>query len=384
MSVYLATFLVSEIFAFLYVFFGKQTTEIKVFKGNREIGIKSLFANIIFFVSAIPFIVIAGLRYNVGTDYQVYSKFQIPMLLKGADYKLEYEYFYQFVIKLGMRLGDEQTVFMITHVLLIYFFWKTLRHYSIDLRWSIFIFVFGCFFNSSLNIMRQFIAISIFLYSTKYIEEKNLKKYLISIACAFMFHKTAIIYLPLYFINKISVKKIMGPFLVVLCYVLSNPIRLVLVKVTSILGFYANYFNSQFDINDTQWDFTLVNLLLLCLAIYAEMYGSNENLINKARIFTRFKLKNISLVDNIFYNLQFIASVVSALSSVIPNSTRIIFMFSIGQIIYIPWLLNKISDKRIAILLKIIVVFLYIFFFYRVILEKNIGETLPYQFIGGF
>mgnify|MGYP003427018077 CR=1 FL=1 len=54
------------------------------------------------------------------------------------------------------------------------------------------------YFPSSLNVIRQYIALSITLYSLKFVFEKNLGKYLFGVLIAFLFHKSAIVTLPIY------------------------------------------------------------------------------------------------------------------------------------------------------------------------------------------
>ena len=64
---------------------------------------------------------------------------------------------------------------------------------------------FGILFNSWDQI-RQAAAISVFLYSIRYIEEENLPHYLLCCILAFLIHNSAFIVIPLYFVKKINLK----------------------------------------------------------------------------------------------------------------------------------------------------------------------------------
>lgn len=64
----------------------------------------------------------------------------------------------------------------------------------------------GAYYSFGFNRIRQYLAISIFLYSFKFIENKNLKKYLLMIFIGSLFHKIILFCLPLYFILNLKLK----------------------------------------------------------------------------------------------------------------------------------------------------------------------------------
>lgn len=381
MATYLKMFFIAEIFACISVFFSNRSSGLKILNGeNRSIDINSMNSHLFLWLSAVPFLYIAAMRYNVGTDYEVYTKMQIPMLLKGVDYKLKFEYLYQLLIKIGVALGDVQWVFILTHLVLLFVLWKALKNLSVDLRLSVFIFMFGAFFNYSLNAMRQCISIVIFLYAIKYIVNRDLFKYIIAIIIAFLFHKTGIFYLPLYWLPLLKIDDKLGLVLIGLGAVFERVIRILLVKFFQLIGFYSSYFSSQFDVNNRQWDFVLFNLVILLSFVIIRRYFIND--------ISSVTYKNTILTDNdkiytfdyLLFNLQLITTLLAFWSSIIPNSTRIIFMFAIGQVIYIPFLIKNIKDSRYRLLITSFYLVIYAVMFVRLIVMKNMGETLPYVF----
>lgn len=381
MATYLKMFFIAEIFACISVFFSNRSSGLKILNGeNRSIDINSMNSHLFLWLSAVPFLYIAAMRYNVGTDYEEYTKLQIPMLLKGVDYKLKFEYLYQLLIKIGVALGDVQWVFILTHLVLLFVLWKALKNLSVDLRLSIFIFMFGTFFNYSLNTMRQCISIVIFLYAIKYIVNRDLFKYIIAIIIAFLFHKTGIFYLPLYWLSLLKIDDKLGLVLIGLGAVFERVIRVLLVKFFQLIGFYSNYFGGNYDVNNHQWDFILFNLVILLSFVIIRRYFIND--------ITSATYKNTILTDNdkiytfdyLLFNLQLMTTLIAFWSSIIPNSTRIIFMFAIGQIIYIPFLIKNIKDSRYRLLITSFYLVIYAVMFVRLIVMKNMGETLPYVF----
>lgn len=382
MVVYIMMFLASECFAFLSVYLVKQKDKVRIMLGNKKISLKSLLSRVCLFLSIMPFFIVAAARYKVGTDYTVYSTLQIPQLMQGVDYKVKYEYLYQWIIKTGMSMGDVQWVFVLTHAALLFFVWRAFRNTSVDLRLSIFLFMFGASFNTSLNIMRQSIATAVFLFSIRYIVERKFFKYLGIMVIAFLFHKTAVGFIPMYFLPKLKIPYTYGPAIVVLSYLSSSILRKILVGLSTMFNLYTNYFNSPFDNNNTQWDFIFFNMLFLLLAVVIHTYHKEDN-VQEFKKFTQINTANIETYAQFLYNLELFTAVICALTTIIPNSTRIIFMFSIGQTLYIPFLLSKVSSKKEKLIFYLIIVSLYILYFFRLIIMRNLGETLPYQFIGG-
>ncbi|MDN7020674.1 EpsG family protein [Lactiplantibacillus plantarum] len=383
MTIYLIMFLFAEIFAFLSVYYNNRVNAvtgelpINIHKWNR------LQSKFWLWISAIPFFLIAALRYRVGTDYSVYMDMQIPQLLRGIDYKLKYEYLYQAVIKLGMAISGYQLVFILTHLILLFFIWKSFENLSADLCFSVFIFMFGAFYNTSLNIMRQSIAMAVFLYSIKFIVRRDFRRFLIMIIIAFLFHKSAIIFLPLYWLPEIKLSDKVAIGSAVIVGILAEPIRVLIVGISNFTGLYSMYFNSQFDINNRQWDFALFNFVLLLMILYIRKYLSNQEPINTYR-HTIIRRENVNIFENTMFNLQLLTVYTSVLSNIIPNSTRIIFMFSVGQMIYIPFVVQRIRNNTLRRVIIATIVVMYLVLFTRLILMRNIGDTRPYHFISMF
>lgn len=83
---------------------------------------------------------------------------------------------------------------------------KFIYDYSENPFMSTMIYLAFGFFGYSLGIFRQMIAISICLMGFKYVLERKLYYYIIFILLAMTFHTTAIIMLPMYWLNKINLE----------------------------------------------------------------------------------------------------------------------------------------------------------------------------------
>lgn len=90
---------------------------------------------------------------------------------------------------------------LITYLILIVMIDKCINEYSSDYILS-YILLIVFFTVQSINTIRNGISIMLFMLSIKFISKHNIKKYLFYILLAICFHKTALIFIPLYFFIK--------------------------------------------------------------------------------------------------------------------------------------------------------------------------------------
>lgn len=171
------------------------------FEEKSNFGLQHIIGLII-----ISFIV--GFRYEVGVDWEgyrnVFQRISNQSLIFSEQY-MEFGYFYinKFISILGLSY---EWMFFSAALISWYFIFKSLPTQLLPLL-VFFLFVDEYFF-WSLNGVRQFIAISIWMFASKYIIDKSLIKYLVYLFVASLFHKSVLLLLPMYFIpfNRISNK----------------------------------------------------------------------------------------------------------------------------------------------------------------------------------
>jgi len=151
-----------------------------------------------------PPIILAALRYPVGTDFWTY----LAMFYRDTE-KTFSEIFLNFysegcfhsVAKLSGTIGDERLYFGVCGALTlipVVLTYKKEKH-GIELGLFTFIFLLTTF-TTSLNIMRQGIAIAFTFLASQYIFERKPIKFAIWIVVAMLFHLSAIIFVPAYFL----------------------------------------------------------------------------------------------------------------------------------------------------------------------------------------
>ncbi|WP_057874629.1 EpsG family protein [Loigolactobacillus rennini] len=333
------------------------------------------------FISAI-YIVLAGIRYQVGTDYTTYLKFQIPKAL-GLVHRSGYnvEFLYQKLIEIGGYFGSYQLIFLLTHILIIVFCFMYIWTRSTNYALSLYIFMFSTFFNFSLNGMRQAIATTIFLFATQYIVQRAPLKYFFWIFIAILFHKSGVLYLLFYFLRFVRLKYLRFYFLPLLVaapvvIVNSDWINSILYWLSLKLGFYSRFFGSTYDGNNLFNSFNLiwimVNLFLLFLIIFFNQRSYWTHTPNGDNFDNSF---------NLDINIQVIATLFSLLSFAIPGSFRVIYLFIPIQMTLVPNLVTKIREREMRLVVTCGILFMYALLFFIIIIVWHYNVTLPYQTI---
>ena len=323
-----------------------------------------------FLLSGLAPFLVAALRYNVGTDYAGYINKYIPNVLFGEYSYITMEPLYATIIEFADYLGDYQWVFVVTHFLIIWFIYKAISYDSPDIVMSVALVVITGFYNSSLNIMRQSIAVAIFLFSIKYIQQKDFAKYIAYIIFASLFHSIAWVFLPFYILSfdKFDVNhKTIWVCAAVALRLFCSPMRNLFVAISSKFDFYSSYFGSVYDTYNSNIMYFVVNILITLLAVYVEHIGEMD--CSERRKY------------NIYFVIQYVSLALSALAPVIPNCNRIISIFSAGQIIYLPILFKNIKNKKERQIIVFAIMVGYFAVTYKMYYIGNAGGTFPYQTI---
>ena len=173
---------------------------------------------LIIFTSLI-LILVAGLRYETGGDWNIYENIfhkikPIGEIAAGAKtysgIELGFVLFCSVIKQLG---GNIQTVFFLITLLNIILITKSLMRYTKYVIFGLFVYYSILYFALEMLYTRQAIAVAISFFSLAYIKERKIIKYLLLIILAAFFHRMALVMIPLYFILNIRFSSV---FLIVL------------------------------------------------------------------------------------------------------------------------------------------------------------------------
>ncbi len=227
------------------------------FKKNAD-GTKQFRKKEYLIVCCAELILLAGLRaYTVGADtvryleaLEYYSQLPRKQILAAElvqPFTFEAGYFIFTKICAFLHLPDTVFLFVVACIIYIPLF-RTIFCYSKSPTVSIFVYFGMGLFAYSLGIFRQMIAISIILCGIKFIEQKKFLKYILIVAAATLFHTTALITLPLYFLPKIKsslmIKIIIPAQLISLLFG-----RQIILLMTNLFPRYATYIGGTYDVS---------------------------------------------------------------------------------------------------------------------------------------
>jgi transmembrane protein EpsG len=198
---------------------------------------------------------VVGYRYNVGVDWGAYKNTferlkSSESFFNNSYMEIGYLKINQWVIDMGW---DYTAMFFIVALLSWFFIFISVPKKVLPL--TIFFLFTDEYFFWSMNGVRQFMAISIFLYAIKFILSKDLFYYIVFISLASLFHLSALVLIPLYFlpINKLYNQKIWLLLLIASIFMnktsivssLIDTIFLVLADYVPIFKVYGEYANSE-------------------------------------------------------------------------------------------------------------------------------------------
>lgn len=317
--------------------------------------------------------IMAAVRKDIGYDYSAYVR--IYDLLKNCsvkdyinNYFSSYEPGYYLINRLAFCIYDSihTTNFLSMLIILIFIYAaiKNFEHYS-SMVFSLFIF-YMAYYNASLNIIRQLLAMSVCLYAYKYIVRHNFLLYTIFILIGCTFHRTAIIALPFYFFIASQSKKVnfLKIGILITSCLLIPIIAPPLLKIASQIVYFQKYFD-RYSISFNRGG---IGFLLWILPVIVPLCIYYKDLIR-----TDSRLISLFCIYVLFIPLRYLAYYAWWLS-------RLSFYASVSEIVLVPILLASIRNQRSKKVLTVYYTFWYLFY-YICMYIFNMRKDFTYPFI---
>lgn len=317
---------------------------------------------ILVLTTMIPLFLIGALRFDVGTDYETYLRYQIPYALRGALDTVGV--LYGEIIKFGVGLGSTQYVFVITQLILIVAMAVAIYKLSSSYSTSVFLFMFSTFFSFSLNVMRQSIGTAVALAAVYFLFHNKMVFGILALA-AVSLHSSVIVLIGLMFV---ALKKVPLGFFIIISPVMFivAPISYYLMQLFPwVLGRFSYYVSVDYSLTLDR-GIAAILFLTLCFCWISKRLGwidEFDSLTNYLIRLTGWGLA-VLLVLRLF-----------------PNAARLAYLFLPIQIILVPRIISSIKDSLIRILSRFFVLSGYTLFFIVRILILNYNETIPYQIL---
>lgn len=156
-------------------------------------------------LAIILFSLLVGLRYNNGVDMDFKSYCKILKLGDQHYYYNHLELFPKLFVDIVHRFAlPVYSWFIMMGVSLIFFLVFALRNdYKRYIAWA-FIWFILLYLSFAMNVMRQGVALTAYLCAITCIPNRKWKEYIIFVGIAFCFHRTSIIWSPLYLLTYLD------------------------------------------------------------------------------------------------------------------------------------------------------------------------------------
>lgn len=221
------------------------------------------------------------------------------------------------------------------------------------------------YYTSSFYLLYHCVAMAVLMFSYKYILDRKLVKFIITVLCASLFHKTALVFLIAYPITKLKfgIKQYILIGGVTIASLIFTSYMLRFIQIFQLQDAYTRYFlDERHRMNLTGY---LILLALLIFFTYYYRVYKEKNSLQEQQI-------------NILYNMVALSLVFMIISTVIGEFHRISMFFGIYNIILLPNVINSISlSKQRQLYYQVIGIGLSIFFLLFVV---NGSNWVPYRF----
>ena len=235
------------VFTFLFVFMAVSSyLELYVLKKKTPFFL---------IIAGVLMIIFSGFRYFVGADYPIYrnlySGFSLYTTYKDVLDKAlfiptseQIEWIYVFINKILFDLGSP--FYMVTFVMVLMSISLKFTTIYQNLAYPVlgaFMYFLPLYFFEDSGQIRQGMGVAICVFSYRYIKARNLPMFLLMMYIALGFHKTAVAFLPAYWVVKIPMNKARIIAVIVIAILLSP------LEVYRIFGSLIDTVGSQ-DVSD--------------------------------------------------------------------------------------------------------------------------------------
>jgi transmembrane protein EpsG len=312
-------------------------------------------------IAALSIALVAGLRNNIGDTYlymhsYVINDFRWESVVQTNDMAFN---ILQMLLK---QLSDDPQILILTtalatNLIIAMVLFKYARLYEI----SLYLYITTGAFTVSMNGIRQFLAASIVFVATKFLLDGSWKKYMAVVLFASVFHQSALVMIPIYFIvRRKAWTKATG--------------ALLSVAILIVMGF--NQFSELLfsAIKDTQYG-------------HYESFAEGGASVFRALVwvaplliayFGREKLRVLFPKSDIIVNLSIVGAVLMVISTQNWIFARIAIYFNLYQLILITWIIKVFREKDQKFIYLIVILLYFLFYYYESVIALGIEYRSDY------
>lgn len=287
---------------------------------------------------------VSGLRASeIGTDtsnyivgFQMISRCDYPDFFNAVRWEKGYVLFNKLA---SLISTNEQFIILATSFVIIFLTIQYLYKYSSNIVISIYLFITLYYYFVSFNAIRQFMAIGIFSLAIKYIYERKIVKYLLIVIVSSLFHQTALLYIPLYFIYGFRLNWKNISIIILSSFIIIWAFDYYFSIILNIFPDYQLYAGTKF--------FEGSGILTTLISASILLYG----------IYVKLTTRTDIEFDFLFF-IMIITFIISFLSTNISLFNRLVYNYSFFSIIFIPKTLSliRIKENKVILYLPVLII----------------------------
>ncbi|USD82291.1 EpsG family protein [Bacillus safensis] len=364
----MAVYLVNMIMVYLWSSFA-------AFYGRRDDTIQSGWRpnKLLVFFPFLFLCIVAGIRYKVGTDFVTYGQmyefsinYERPWHIFGFGVdKAATDPGFTFILWMLNQLSHDPQIMYISVGAITYFFIiKTLIQYGRPFELSMLLFLGTFHYYASFNGMRQYMVAAILFYAIRLVINGQWKLYFPLVLVCSLFHSSALIMIPVYFIVR---TKAWSWMMLVLCLIFLGLTaiydRFVSVFVVMLQGSSYGHYEEWLTTNTNGMNVTKIGVLILPLLL---------------AFFYRKRLRELTPESDYVVNFCLLGFLFGILATKDVIYARFHIYFGLYQLILLPYF-TRIFDQRSNVFMYVGIAVCYIL--YSIMLMPFDSSVLPYRTI---
>ena len=287
----------------------------------------------------------------------------------GSRFEIGYVYLNYLLSKVT---NNPQYIFIICSVFIYYSYGHFIWKYS-KMPWLSLLLFFLLTFGSTVNIMRQMIAISILLWSVDFLIQKKPLLFAATIVFATLFHNTAFLFAPIWFLPRLQLNRR-------IVLLMSSIAIIMYIGFSGLLNYAFSYFSMYEYYSEGMYfegEVRLASIIQLVISLGVSMFGY---LAYQQYKDDQWKGSEEGQSYKLLLLMQFVATVIYFLCLKVNLLDRIALYYSAFSIINIANAIALYPNYRRKSLAYIVLLFLLIYNSTIMTLRPEWNRVYPYEF----
>lgn len=308
----------------------------------------------------------AAFTYLQDVDFAHLFSTGIYLDASNTSWNMDFEPGYRLCNKLlGLVFTSQQTITIFNSLAILYLLYRWIRKESCDDLLSVWLYITLGVYQTEMNVARNAIAILLCYNALTYVKQGRFLRYTAVVLLAASFHKSTLLFIPLYFVFRTKLSSRKSPLALMLYSVL---LGLLTLQGVALVRYIMPGFASRYLKKSTSLEAVIVGAFyaLLVVFVWLNLKGAErKNARKNAAMGWWFLLLNL---------FSF------ALNTEMKYAARLAALFGPYMIVFIPQLLHQIEGKKRYNQTKALVVIGCGVQYILRMMINNIGGTMPYDF----